>query len=119
MRNHALVRAAAGENDTVGPRATAGVDLVAAQDGELVVGAIVREIEAFVVVVHVWILVVADSLTLRVVVAALLDGVVDVGLIVARLTALVHALSLAKWSEKENGLGTGETYNGEGIGHGR
>lgn len=115
VRNHALVRAVAGENDAVGPRAAAGVDLVAAQDGELVVGGIVGEIEAFVVVVHVRILVVADGLVLRVVVAALLDGVIDVGLIVARLAAIVHALSLAKWSGSDYELGLGRRTAESGL----
>lgn len=94
MRNHCLVRAVGVENDTVRPRAAAGVDLVAAQDGEFVKGPRVGETESFIIFVLVRILATADLLALGVVVAALVDGVVDVGLVVACVPAPLDALPL-------------------------
>ena len=94
MRNHPLVRAITGENDPIGTRAASSVDLVAAQDGELVIRARAGEVDAFVIIVCVRILARADGLALGIVAAALLNGGVDIGLIVARVAALVDALPL-------------------------
>ena len=119
VRNHPLVRAVTREDDPIRPRAASGVDLVAAQDGELIVRARVGEVEPFVIVVRMRILVVADGRALGIVVAALLDSSVDVGLVVARPAALIDALPL---SEGQRGKPVGElgkTYNGERIGDGR
>lgn len=94
MRNHPLVRAVTGENDPIGARAASGVELVAAQNGELVIRARAGEVDAFVIIVCVRILARADGLVLGIVTAALLNGGVDIGLIVARVAALVDALPL-------------------------
>lgn len=94
MRNHSLVPAVTVENDPIRSRAASGVNLEAAQNGELVIRARVGEIEAFVIIVYMRILVLADGLVLGIVVAALLDCVVDIGLIVARAAAFIDALPL-------------------------
>lgn len=94
MRNHPLVRAVTGENDPIGTRTASGVDLVVAQDWELVIRARVGEVDAFVIVVRMRILARADGFVLGIVAAALLNGGVDIGLIVARVAALVDALPL-------------------------
>ena len=102
MRNHPLVRAVTGENDSIRSRTASGVDLVAAQDGEFVIRTRVGEIEAFVIVVDVWIFVFTDGGGPCMVVAPLLDGVVDVGLIVTGAAALIDALSLREDQKIKN-----------------
>lgn len=102
VRNHPLVRAVTGENDSIRSRTASGVDLVAAQDGEFVIRTRVGEINAFVIVVCVRIFVFTDGGVLFIVVAALLDGVVDVGLIVTRAAALIDALSLREGQREKS-----------------
>lgn len=104
VRNHSLVPAVTVENDPIGSRAASGVDLEAAKDGELIIRARVGEIEAFVIVVYMRILVLADGLVLGIVVAALLDCIVDIGLIVACAAAFINALPLRD-GQREASLG--------------
>lgn len=49
---HGVLKGATGggEDDAIGAGRAAGVDLVGFQDGELVIGPVVRQVEAFVVV---------------------------------------------------------------------
>lgn len=114
MRNHPFVRAVTGENDSIRSRTASGVDFVAAQDGEFVIRTRVGEIEAFVIVVYVRIFVFTDGAALFIVVAALLDGVVDVGLIVTRAAALIDALSLREGQKREISSSTGEDVRRRG-----
>ena len=51
MRNHTLIASIFREDDAIRAWGATGVDFVAVEDGEFVVGTTVGEIEAFVVVV--------------------------------------------------------------------
>ena len=108
VRNHPLVCALTGENDSIRPRTASGIDLIATQDGEFVIRTRVGEVEALVIIVYVRIFVFTDGGVLFIVVAALLDSVVDVGLIVTRAAALIDALSLREGQKREISSSTGE-----------
>lgn len=66
------------ENDPIRTWATAGVRLIALEDGELLIRAGIGKGEAFVVVEGVRIVVAADGLTIGVVVAALVHCFINV-----------------------------------------
>lgn len=83
MRNQPLQRTPPCENYSIRPGTAARIWLERVQDGELIIRARGGEIESFVVVVDVRVAVGADGLASVEVVAALGDGVVDGGLIVA------------------------------------
>ena len=84
------------EDDAICTGATSSVRLVGIQDRELVIRFRLRELKAFVVVVDVRIIAATDGLASLIVGAALIDGFVDVGLIVAGGAAGVDALALEK-----------------------
>ena len=94
MRNYALIRAILVKNHTIRAGTAAGVDAKGAQDGELIVWAGIREPETLVVIVCVWVLAAAHGLRGFEVVAALLDGGVDVALVVTGRAAFINALAL-------------------------
>lgn len=81
--NRLKFTAATGENDSIRTWTSTRVCLVALQDREFVVRATVRKIEALAVVVDMWVVLRANLLAVPQVVATLVDGFVDVGLVVA------------------------------------
>lgn len=89
MRHRPLEDAVRVEDDSIRPRAPAGVWLICSQDGELLIRAGTWEAEAFEVVVRVRVAIGADRLTLTVVVATLVHGIVDIGLPVTHAAASV------------------------------
>lgn len=91
VRDHTSQRAVGVEDDAVRPGAAARVDLVRAQDGELLVGAGDVEVDVLVVVLRVRVVVAADLRAGLVVLVALGDGGVDVRLPVADAAAGVGA----------------------------
>lgn len=99
--NQALQRAPPREHHSVWPGVTPRIRLEGVQDGELVVRARGGEIKAFVVVVHMRVAVAADGLAAVQVVAALGDGGVDSGLVVAGAGAGVDALALDGGFQRE------------------
>lgn len=94
MRNQPLQRATPREHHPIGTWAAPRVRLETVQDRKLVVGAISREIEAFVVVVYVRVVARADLLVRLQVGAAFADGGVDGGLVVAGRATGLDALAL-------------------------
>ena len=80
------------EHDPVSPRATSAVGLIATQDRELVVRARDGEVETLVVLVLVRVGVGTLGVALRVHFVARGLGVVDVGLVVAGVAAVIDAL---------------------------
>ena len=89
MGDQTLILSALGEDDSVWAGAASRVGFVAAQDGEFLVWARVWEGEALVVVVLMRVAVrVVTGLVVRV---PLVEGLVDVGLVVAGGSACFHA----------------------------
>ena len=84
-----FVIAVAIEDDSVWSRAATGVGLVAAQDGEFVVGSAVRERESLIVVVLVRVS--TRSAAGVQVPVALIEGSVDIGLVVAGAATCLDA----------------------------
>ena len=108
MGNDPLVCTAPGENDSVCTRATAGIDLVAAQDRKLVVRSTGWEAEPFVVVVLVR---VAARIAAGVQIgAALGDGIIDVRLIITGAAASIDTLTTSDGRECQ-GQGSNEEEN--------
>jgi hypothetical protein len=87
MRDRASKISIAVENHSVGSGAAAGVDLEAAQNGELVPGAADGEVKALVVAVLVRVVIRTQSLPVLEQAVAFVDGGVDVGLPVAGAAA--------------------------------
>ena len=83
MCNNTFIRPIPSEDHTIRPRTTTSIRLKAAQDWELVVRPRIREADTLVIFVLVWVLAGTDCLVVGVVVVALLDSGVDVGLVVA------------------------------------
>ena len=83
MRHQILKRTTPRKNHPIRARRPPRINLIAAQNRELVIRPRIREVEPLVVVLRVRVMIVADRLALFEVVAALGDGGVDVGLVVA------------------------------------
>lgn len=83
MRYNSLISARLGDDNSVRSGAPTCVWLVAAEDGKLVIGSGVGKLKTFIVVVHMRIAAGPNGLALLEVVAALGDGLIDVGLVVA------------------------------------
>lgn len=92
MRNHTLIRSVSRDDDPVSSWTSARIYLTVTQYRELVIWAGIGEGETFIVVVLMGVIVrVVAVLQVRV---GLLGGGVDVGLLVAGLSAVVRALTL-------------------------
>lgn len=94
MRNHALICAIFVKDYTIRAGTASGINFIGAQDGELIVGPSIRKPEALVIAVCVRILAAAHGLRGFEVVAALLNGGVDVAGVVAGRAAFIDALAL-------------------------
>lgn len=108
MGNDPLICTAPCENDSVCTWATAGINLVAAQDRKLVVRSTGWEAEPFVVVV---LMGVAARIAAGVQIgAALGDGIIDVRLIITGAAASIDTLTASNGRECQ-GQGSNEKEN--------
>ena len=94
MRNQTLVLTATSEYHPIGSWTASSVDMVAFQNRELVVWAGIGELESFVIIVLMRVS--TRATTPRSVGTSLVQGVIDVRLIVADCTAGIHARGLGK-----------------------
>lgn len=112
MRHHTRQCPAGAEHNSVSARASTGVDLVGAENWKLLVRTRHVEVDALVVVLGVWVVVAADLFAFRVVHVALVDGLVDVRLVIADRAAGVRAGSfLVNGFKRFDGMGQGEGWD--------
>ena len=95
MGNYTLVPASAiREDDSIRAGTSPRVNLVATKNRKLLVRFRIWEREAFVIIVGMRVLVRADGLAFLEIRAALRNGFVDVGLVIASASACINALAL-------------------------
>ena len=100
MRHCPLKYAIRVENDPIRTWVAAGVGLIGLEDGELLIRAGTGQAECFIIVECMRVVVAANRLAVAVIVAALVDGIIDIRLPVADATAGVYT-SLTLCTETE------------------